>query len=66
VFEGTAYDIIEDNRFSLSDQIFSNFWKCINICHDVCVIKIHNKKVYSGSSQDEISLLETSKESKIC
>ena len=38
---------------------FLNFWRCINICHDVLMIETKATKQLSGASQDELILLET-------
>lgn len=46
-----------------SDEIKQHhdlFFKCINVCHDVIPMFIEGTKVLSGSSQDELVLLEFS------
>jgi hypothetical protein len=48
------------------ESTFDNFWRCSTICHDVIIFKYDNKNHYSGSSQDEIVILEAGKSSKIC
>lgn len=44
----------------------TNFWRCVALCHDVMVVQTEgSKESLSGSSQDELVMLETLKESKI-
>ena len=39
-----------------------DFFRCLNICHDVVIKKQSNE--FSGSSQDETTFLETSRSTK--
>jgi magnesium-transporting ATPase (P-type) len=48
------------------ENIFYNFWRCSNICHDVIILDYDEKEQYSGSSQDEVVILEAGKSSEIC
>jgi len=46
----------------------SNFFRCINLCHDCISLKDKNnpdKIVYNGPSVDEVCLLEMSEATKI-
>lgn len=44
-------------------EVVPNFWRCVNICHDVVQMNIKDKKgnsslQLSGASQDEVTFLE--------
>lgn len=39
-----------------------NFWRCATLCHDIIIFNYDGKDQYSGSSQDELVLLEAGKE----
>lgn len=42
---------------------FQNFWRCVSLCHDIIVFNYEGLDHYSGSSQDEVVLLDEGKES---
>jgi hypothetical protein len=43
------------------EAIFRDFWRCATICHDIIIFKYNDKDHYSGSSQDEVVLIEAAK-----
>lgn len=47
------------------DATFTNFWRCVCLCHDVSIIDIQGHKSLSGSSQDELVLINAAAETKL-
>lgn len=41
-----------------NNYIFNMFWRCASLCHDIIIFKYDGKDHYSGSSQDEVVLLD--------
>ena len=57
---------LEQDRNRDNNQQFVNFWRCISLCHDVLLFSYNNKLHYSGTSPDEITLIETARDSGVC
>jgi magnesium-transporting ATPase (P-type) len=45
-------------------DIHFDFWRCINLCHEVSEIDIDGKKTFSGSSPDEVTFITKAAELK--
>lgn len=65
LYQGQENTICEDLKADEQDVRYQNFFKCIALNHDVITItNPKGEKVYSGSSQDELVLLEMAKKTK--
>eukprot|EP00347_Sterkiella_histriomuscorum_P009146 403342344 len=65
---GQVYSVDQDDHINLTDnlqndQIFQDYWRCICICHNVIQLKKGNENQLSGSSQDELILLQMAEKS---
>ena len=44
------------------EAMLGEFWRCATLCHDIIIFKYNDKDHFSGSSQDEVVLIEAAKE----
>jgi magnesium-transporting ATPase (P-type) len=58
------YKDLENDR--KHKQNFLDFWRCVCLCNDAIVFQYDGASHYSGSSQDEIVLLEAGRDSEFC
>lgn len=47
------------------NEKFEDFWRCVTLCNEVEVFNFDNKDLFSGTSSDEVAILEMAKESGV-
>ena len=58
-------DFTNDSACKLDDETMMNFFRCITLCHETSIFELKGDKHFSGSSQDDIVLLQSLKDSGI-
>lgn len=64
-FHGFPNNIKYQPIYKIDNPVFQNFWRCLTLCHETLIFQIEGKICFSGSSQDEINLLEVARDSGI-
>lgn len=53
---------LESMKNPTLEKVFHDFWRCVTLCHDIIIFKYNDKDHFSGSSQDEIVMIEAAKQ----